>query len=122
MSVEELTASQVVRIGFDIVRRSLCNGFLLLRQQLHFQLLDDRMRDVVLDSEDVSQLMIVPIGPDMPAMLAIDKLSSHPNPRSGLAHAAFQNECDTELPADLLSLYGLTFVGECRVTSDYKET
>src|SRR5579862_3960903 len=119
MSVKELTAPQIVRIGFDTIRGGLGNRFLLLRQQLDFQLLDDRMCNLVLDREDVRQVTIVAVGPEMRSVLAIDELSSDPNPRSSLAHASLQNESDTELAADLLNLYGLAFVDECRVTGDH---
>ena len=68
MPVQELPPAQVVGVGLDVVGRGLGDGLLLLRQELHLQLLDDRVRDFVLDGEDVGEVAIVAVGPDMAAV------------------------------------------------------
>ncbi len=77
--MQKLTAPQVVGIGFDVVGRGVRDRLLLLRQQLDLQLLDDCMRDLVLNRENVSQVSVVAVGPDMATVLAVDQLPRHPH-------------------------------------------
>ena len=88
------------------------------RQQLHLQLLDDRVRDLVLDREDVGQVAVEAVGPDVPAVLAADQLPGDPHPRAGLADAALQHEAHAELLAHLLHVDGLALVRERGVAGD----
>jgi len=70
--VQELPAPEIVGVRLDVVRRCLRDRLLFLRQQLDLQLLDDRMRDFVLDREDVREVAVVAVGPDVSAVLAVD--------------------------------------------------
>ena len=63
--MEKVAASQVISVGFNIIGRRLLDRFLLLRQQLDLQLLDNRVRDFVLDREDVGQIAIESLRPKM---------------------------------------------------------
>ena len=63
--VEKLAPSEIVGIGLDIRGRRLFYRLLLFRQQLDLELVDDRVRDFVLDRENVGQVAVVAIGPEM---------------------------------------------------------
>ena len=102
--VKELAAAQVIGVRLDVVGRRLRDRLALLRQQLDLELLDDRVGDLVLDGEDVGQVAVVAVGPDVPAGLAVDELAVDPHLRAGLADAALQHELDVEFLADVLHL------------------
>src|SRR5438094_3485858 len=68
--VKKIATAQVVSVGLHVQSRRFADQFLFLRQQLHFQLLDDSVRDFVLDGEDVGEIAIVSLGPNMAAALA----------------------------------------------------
>jgi len=116
--VQELAPAQVIGVGLDVVGRRLGDGLALLRQQLDLQLLHDRVRDLVLDCEDVGEVAIEAVGPDVPAVLAVDQLAGDPDPPAGLADAALEDVPDAEFLADLLHPDRLALVGECGVAGD----
>src|ERR1700730_860617 len=104
MPVEKIAPAQVVGVRFDVVGRYPSDGLLLLRQEFDLELLDDRMRDLVLDREDVREIAIKTLPPNVCAVVAIDELASHSHACSRLAHTTFHYESDSELPPDLLHL------------------
>ena len=116
--MEKLATFQVIGVGLDVVSRRLCDGLLLLRQQLDFQLLDNSVRDFVLDRKDVGQIAIESFRPNvLPSLLFI----SCPVTRTrapAFSHAAFQHKVDAEFLADVLHLYGFAFVSERSVARD----
>src|SRR3954470_24131330 len=59
--------------------------------------------------------------PQVGAGRSINQLSSDPQPRAYLAHAAFQHIAYAKLTSDLLDVYGLPFVGERRIARDHKQ-
>ena len=67
-TVEELPAFQVVVIGLDIGRGRLADRLLFLGQQADFELLDDGLGDFVLDRENVGQVPVVAVRPEVPAV------------------------------------------------------
>src|SRR5439155_4417770 len=103
-SVHELAAAQVVSVGLNILGRYLLDRFLLLRQQLYFQLIDNGVGDLVLNGKDVDQIAIEPFSPKMTAVAAADELTSYSHAFSRLAHTTFHDESDSELTPDLLHL------------------
>ena len=50
-----------------------------------------RLRDLILDSEHISQITIVALCPDVIARLRVNKLRRDPNPVATAAHAAFNH-------------------------------
>src|SRR5207248_10552130 len=116
--MQKVPASQVISISFNVFRRHLPDRLLLLRQQLHLQLFHNGVGDFVLNGEDIRQVAIEALGPDMAAILAVNELSSYPDARSRLSHASFQDKSNTKLPADLLYLHRFIFVGKGSVTRD----
>ena len=96
-------------------------AFLSLRQQLDLELLHDRLRDLVLDGEDVGQIAVVAIGPEMRPVLRIDQLRVDADALARLSDAAFENVGDVEAPAHLLHVGVLALVGEGRIPRDDRQ-
>src|SRR6266404_4549930 len=119
--MQKVPASQVIGISFNIFRRHLPDRLLLLRQQLHLELFHNGVGDFVLNSEDVGQVAIKTLGPDMTAVLAANELSSYPHARSGFPHASLQDKSNAKLLTDLLHFYGLVFVGKGGVARDNEQ-
>ena len=63
---------------------------------------DDRQRDLVLQREDVVELAVVALGPDVGAGRRIDELAGDAHAIRRLAHAAFEHVAHAEFAADLL--------------------
>ena len=79
----------------------------------------DGRGDLVLDGEDVLELAIVALGPDMGFGLAVDELDGDPDPIARLAYASFGDVVHPELARDLLGLDGLALVDEHGVAGDH---
>src|SRR5882762_3749905 len=116
--MEKLATFQVIGVGLNVVSGRLYDGLLLLGQQLHFELLDNSVRDFVLDREDVSKIAIESFRPDVCPVVTVNKLSGDAHARTSLSYAAFQDKVGTELFADVLDLYPFFFVSERSVTRD----
>ena len=76
-----------------------------------------RLGDLVLYREDVGEIAIVPLRPDVIPGLGLDELRGDADTITGLAHAAFEHIAHAELAPDLLHLDGLAPVGEARIAS-----
>ena len=99
-----MAALQIVVVGVDVLRRRRLDRLLLLRQQPHLELLDDRLGDLVLDGEDVGQVAVIAVGPEMRSVCAVDELRVDAHPLARLADASFQHVRDVEPPAHLLDV------------------
>ena len=120
--VQELPSSQIISIGFNTLGRYLADGLLLLRQQLDLQLVNDRMSNLILDGEDVGEIPIVTLGPDVATISPIDELRGDADPRASLSNAALQDELDRKILADLLHARGFPLVAKGSVVRDHEET
>src|SRR5690348_6756735 len=80
---------QVVIVGVDILRPAPLYCPFLLRKQLDFQSVDDRLRNLVLDRKNVGEIAVVAFGPDVIARGPIDQLRRYANAASCLADAPF---------------------------------
>src|SRR6516225_4220300 len=81
----------------------------------------DTRGDVVLHREDVSQIPVVTLGPEMGTGGCIDQLAADAHPLSGPAQATLEDIADTKVAADLLWVDGFSFIGECRIAGDDKK-
>ncbi len=109
---------QIEVVGIDIVRAALLDRRLLLRQQFQLQRFDDGLADLVLQGEDVVELAVVALGPQMAAGGPVNQLSGDPHPAAGFAHAAFQDVADAQLPGQLAHIEGLALELEGGVAGD----
>src|SRR3546814_487330 len=105
-------------VGLQVLRTLAGETPLLVPRQLERQRRDDLLRDLVLDREDVGQLAVVPLGPEMAARLAVDQLRGDADAGASLAHAAFQHVAHAELAADVLNVDGAPPVDEGGVAGD----
>src|SRR5271165_4247445 len=64
-------------------------------------------RDFVLDGENVLELSIVPLRPNMCLSLAVDQLNRDPDAIRHLTHASLSDIIHAKRSRDLLRLYGL---------------
>ena len=64
----------------------------------------DRGRDLVLDGEDVLEVAVVALGPEVVVGLGIDQLHRDAHPLPDLAHAALDDVLHAELGGELLHL------------------
>ena len=75
--------------------------------QPELQRLDDGARDLVLDGEDVLELPVVGLGPELVAVLDVHELGRDADAVPDLAHAALEHGRHAELLADLPDVHVL---------------
>src|SRR5437016_7354177 len=100
MSLHELATLQIKRVCLNVVGRYLLDRLLLLWEELHLQLIDNRVGDFVLNRKDIGQIAIVTISPHVPAVFAIDQLACDAYARASLSNTSFQNKVDPETLCD----------------------
>ena len=110
---------EVVGIGTD--RAALLDRLFLLRQQPQLQRIGDRLRNLVLDRENIGEVAVVALGPDMVAGRAVDQLRGDAHAGARLAHAAFEDVSDAELARRVLDVDLLALETERRVARDDRQ-
>jgi len=95
--------------------------FALQRQHLGLDSTNDTLGDLVLNSEDVGEIAVVALRPEVVPRLCVDKLPSHPDPLAGFSDASLKNVAHTKLARDLLNIDGTALVHEGGITSDDEE-
>jgi hypothetical protein len=113
-----LTCHQIKLVRLRIRRRALLDRFLFSRQQFQFERVDDRFRNFILQREDVVQVAIVALGPQMAVGRALDQLCRDAHAVARFAHAALENMRDIELAGDLSDIDSLRLERERRVARD----
>ena len=116
-----LLGHQHESVGVGVARAALCDGLLLVRQQLESHRPDDRLRDLVLQGEDVVQVAVVALGPDVIAARAFDQLGGDAHALAGLAHAALEHMTDLELPRDLGHVDVFALERKGRIAGDHRK-
>ena len=81
----------------------------------------DVRRHLVLDRENVLELAVVALGPDMRFGLAVDELDGDAHAVGGLAHASFHDVVDAEFLGDAARRHRLALVREDGVARDDQE-
>ena len=81
----------------------------------------DRRRDFVLDGENILELAIVALGPEVGLGFAVDQLDRHSDAIRGFAHAALNDVVHAEFPRDLLGFHRLALVNKNRVARDHQQ-
>ena len=76
------------------------------------------MGDLVLNGEDVGEIAVVAVGPEVTAVFALDELRGDAHARAGLADAAFQDESDPEILAHPLHVHRPALVDKRRIARD----
>ena len=94
---------------------------LLALRQRERQRADDLLYHLVLRREDVREIAIEPLGPEMPAGAGIDELRRDAHALAGLADAALEHKAHAQVAPDLLHFDRPALVGEGRVAGDYEQ-
>ncbi len=89
-------ALEIGVVGLEIVSPPLDERPARRTGQRHLEPIGDRARDVVLNREDVIELPVVPLGPQMIAVGGVHELHADPNAVAGLAHASLEHGRDVE--------------------------
>ncbi|ANY83542.1 hypothetical protein BB934_35360 (plasmid) [Microvirga ossetica] len=79
------------------------------------------MSDLVLNGEDVGEVTVVSVSPEMTAISAVDKLRGDAHARADFPDTAFQYKVDPEILAHLLRLHRFALVGEGCVACDNEQ-
>ncbi len=105
---------EIELIGVRIQGRAGYDRLLLVRQQLHPQRRDDRLRDLVLQRENVVQIAVVALGPDMAGIFPIDQLRGDAHPPRPPAASLLPGWKSTRvaLTGDLTDVDGVVLEGE----------
>ena len=88
---------------------------------LGLDLADDVAGDLVLDLEDVFQVPVVALGPDMTAGAGIDELGGDPDALPGAAHGALDDVVGAEFRRQLADVGRAALVGKGGVARDHVE-
>ena len=70
------------------------------RAERHLERVDDLAGDVVLDLEDIGQVAIVAVGPQVATGGRVDELRGDPHAIAGAADRAFEHRAHAKLAAD----------------------
>src|SRR5262245_38798541 len=91
------------------------------RLQCGFDYTCDRRCNVVLKLENVRELGIEAISPEMGTGRRVKQLRANADAISSPANRAFQHIQDPKLSADLFHVHRSTLVSEARISGDHKE-
>ena len=109
-------------MGVHVLRAAIDKqGFFGLAQG-YLERTDDLLRHIILDLEDVGEIAVVALSPEMSAARSVDQLGGDANPVARLANAAFQREPDAEFPAHIGNIERLVLVDEGRVPGDDEQS
>jgi hypothetical protein len=84
-----------------LVVGALLKRALFFRQQRQLERGDNRLRDLVLQREDVVEVPVVALAPDLRLGRRVDELRRDPHSCTGLADASDEDVVGLGLPADL---------------------
>ena len=104
--------------GIQAARRLAPGAKIFRRIELRFDRGHDRFSDLVLDCEDIGEIAVVALLPDVAAGRDIVELRRDADAVAALAHAAFEYISHTKLLGDLLHMHGLALVRKRRVAGD----
>src|SRR5215203_1192722 len=83
-----LPSHQVEIIGFYIRCAAFFECRLLLRKKLDLQCIDNGFRNLILNFEDVGEIAVIPVRPNMLTGGSVDELGVDPDSAAGLTDAA----------------------------------
>ena len=87
-------------VGLEVAGGVLPDARALVGRQLGLERRRDLERHVALDREDVGELAVVRLGPDVAVGLGIDQLRHHPHPVTSPPHAPLEQRPHAESLAD----------------------
>jgi hypothetical protein len=117
-AAEQFSRAQPGFVGLYVGGRVPAQPLRLVLRQLDRERADDVLHHLVLRREDVGEIAVEPLGPDMPAAAGIDELRGDAHAVAGLAGAALEHEAYPEVTPDLLHFDRPALVGERGVARD----
>src|SRR6202020_420483 len=96
-----LTAAQEEAVGLRLDRALADQATSFVGSQFDLERGDDLLRQLILNGEDVAEIAIESLGPDMAAGGRVDELGGDANAGAVFAHAAFQHVPHAKRPSDL---------------------
>ena len=111
-------AAQKIIVGVEALGRLALGPFDLGLLQLGRDGAHHARGHLILQIEDVRQLAVETVRPEMRARRSIDELPGDAHPVARLAHAAFEHVAHAELAPDLLHVHRPALVGEARIARD----
>ena len=114
-------AAQEIVVGVEALGGLALGPLDLGLLQLRRDRADHARGHLILQIEDVLELAIEVIGPQMRPARSIDQLRGDADPLRRLAHAAFEHVTHTQLATDLLHIDGPALVGKARIARDHEQ-
>ena len=108
--------------GVEGARRLAVEKTGLGQQEARLQRPDDALSHLVLDGEDVVEIAVVLVRPNVVAAFGVDELGGDSDAIARLAHAAFQDITNAEVGRHLAHIGRLALVGEGGVARDDEQT
>ena len=98
--IEVESAAEVGLVGVGIDARTVPESTPFLGCQLHLDFAGNRIRDLALESQDVVELPLVAVGPEVLIGMGFDELSADANAITGAQDSTLQHRVDSELVRD----------------------
>ncbi len=89
--------------------------------QLDFKFFDDLRRDFVLNGENIDEIAIVGLRPQVPVRSAFNQLRCNPDPVAGLANRSLEHIANIQGISDLGNVYFLTAIRKRRRPRDHAQ-
>ena len=99
---EPLPTLQEELIGLNVLRRLSAHAHLLIKRELRLERDGNAQRNVGLDGENVRQLPVVRLHPQMLVIFDVDELCDDPHVVTRAPHAAIQEDRGPQRRSDLL--------------------
>src|SRR4029078_6076180 len=112
--MNELPAAEIVIVRLNVRARLAFNRSLLALAQDHAQRFHNRLRDIVLDRENIFDLAIVSLRPQMISVRNVDELARYSKPVAHFSDTALEHGRDLQLSSDLADVFVLSLEGERR--------
>src|SRR5947209_559865 len=116
-----MASFQIRRIRLPVCLPRLCD-LSLRRSQTYVDAGGDRLGNLGLQCNDVFEIAIEALGPYMHLVAYSNQLRSDANPRSCLAHAAFEHVIHSKFLPNLVDAFAAVLVLHRRGAGDHSET
>ena len=107
-----MPAAKIELVRLDALGMASAQRFVLGGGEIQFQPVGNSSRNLILDRENIVELAVVSLRPQMVAVGSVDQLRGNSHPLVRSANAAFQHRCDVELPANFGDAQLLAFESE----------
>ena len=120
-ALPELPPPQHAVVSLEVLGLAAPRQTALALTELAGERRHDPAGHLVLDLEDVREVAIEALGPEMMSGCRFHQLRRDPHPRACFADAPFQHVADAEVTADLLDARRLALVGHDRIARDHAQ-